>query len=110
MMLQQDKPQDYVISTGIAHSVREFAEIAFGFVGLDYKKYVKLDSELLRPAEVDHLLGDSSKARSELGWRPEVGFREMIEMMVEADLQRYSYGKLMDENRYSETKTKALSS
>ncbi|MCB0404910.1 MAG: GDP-mannose 4,6-dehydratase [Bdellovibrionales bacterium] len=111
MMLQQEKPQDYVISTGIAHSVREFAEIAFSFVGLDYKKYVKLDSELLRPAEVDHLLGDSSKARAELGWRPEVGFREMIEMMVEADLQRYSYGKLMDENRYSETKTqKVLSS
>src|SRR3954451_2292650 len=86
MMLQQDRPDDYVIATGISHSVRELVEIAFGRVRLDWQKYVRVDSSLLRPAEVDHLLGDPAKARAELGWEPSVDFKQLIEMMVDADL------------------------
>src|SRR3954469_9964597 len=86
LMLQQDRPDDYVIATGISHSVRELVEIAFGRVGLDWQKYVRVDSSLLRPAEVDHLLGDPAKARTELGWEPSVDFKQLIEMMVDADL------------------------
>jgi GDPmannose 4,6-dehydratase len=90
LMLQQDRPEDYVIATGISHSVRELIEIAFGRVGLDWQKHVRTDPALLRPAEVDHLLGDASKARTELGWSPSVNFRQLIEMMVDADLDRLS--------------------
>jgi GDPmannose 4,6-dehydratase len=88
LMLQQDKPDDYVIATGVAHSVRELIQIAFGRVGLDWQKYVRVDPALLRPAEVEHLLGDASKATTELGWTPLVGFKELVEMMVDADLAR----------------------
>src|SRR3954462_13269355 len=88
LMLQQDKPDDYVIATGISHSVRELIEIAFERVGLDWAKFVWQDPALLRPAEVDHLLGDSSKARKQLGWSPRVDFKQLIEMMVDADLER----------------------
>jgi GDPmannose 4,6-dehydratase len=88
-MLQQDEPTDYVVASGVAHSVRDVCELAFGHVGLDYRDHVTLDPSLIRPAEVDHLLGDSSKARSELGWEPKVGFDELIRTMVEADLERY---------------------
>jgi GDPmannose 4,6-dehydratase len=88
LMLQQDRPDDYVIATGVSHSVRELIEIAFARVGLDWQKHVRVDPALLRPAEVDHLLGDSTKARKELGWSPRVDFRELVEMMVDADLQR----------------------
>jgi GDPmannose 4,6-dehydratase len=88
LMLQQDKPDDYVISTGISHSVQELIEIAFGHVGLDWNKHVYRDPALLRPAEVEHLLGDASKARAELGWTPNVNFKQLIEMMVDADLDR----------------------
>jgi GDPmannose 4,6-dehydratase len=88
LMLQQDQPDDYVVATGIKHSVRELVEIAFARVGLDPEKYVKTDPALLRPAEVNHLCGDSGKARKKLGWRPKASFRELIEMMVDADLQR----------------------
>jgi len=88
LMLQQDKPDDYVIATGMSHSVRELIEIAFGRVGLDWEKYVRQDPSLLRPAEVERLLGDASKARSELGWTPSVNFKQLIEMMVDADLDR----------------------
>jgi GDPmannose 4,6-dehydratase len=88
LMLQQDKPDDYVIATGISHSVRELVEIAFGRVGLDWQKHVRTDPALLRPAEVDHLLGDASKARAELNWTPGVNFKQLIEMMVDADLER----------------------
>jgi GDPmannose 4,6-dehydratase len=88
LMLQQDTPDDYVISTGIAHSVRELVEIAFARVGLEYHKYVTIDPSLLRPAEVDHLLGDCSKANKQLGWTPTVDFKELIEMMVDADMKR----------------------
>ena len=87
MMLQQDHPDDYVIATGVSHSVRELLEIAFARVGLDWQKYVRVDPALLRPAEVDHLLGDPAKARAELGWTPSVDFKQLVEMMVDADLE-----------------------
>src|SRR5262252_3414283 len=88
LMLQQDHPDDYVVATGVSHSVRELIEIAFARVGLDWQTHVKVDPALLRPAEVEHLLGDASKARAELGWKPTVDFRQLVEMMVDADLQR----------------------
>jgi GDPmannose 4,6-dehydratase len=88
MMLQQDEPEDFVLATGEAHSVGEFADIAFRHVGLDPEEHVKTDPEFLRPAEVDHLVGDATKAREQLGWEPRVTFRELVEMMVEADLER----------------------
>jgi GDPmannose 4,6-dehydratase len=87
-MLQRDEPADYVIATGEPHSVREFAELAFAHVGLDWQRYVKTDPEFLRPAEVDHLVGDASKAKRDLGWEPRHTFRELVEMMVDADLER----------------------
>ena len=82
------QPDDYVIATGVSHSVRELVEIAFAHVGLDWQKYVRVDPALLRPAEVDHLIGDASKARRQLGWTPAVDFKQLIEMMVDADLER----------------------
>jgi len=93
LMVQQPQANDYVIATGVSHSVRQLVEIAFARVGLDWKKYVRIDQALIRPAEVEHLLGDSTKARTELGWQPKVSFRELIEMMVDADLQRLSSSK-----------------
>jgi GDPmannose 4,6-dehydratase len=92
LMLQQPQASDYVIATGVSHSVRQLIEIAFGRVGLDWQKYVRVDPALLRPAEVEHLLGDSTKARNELGWTPQVNFTQLIEMMVDADLERLSTG------------------
>ena len=90
MMLQQNQPDDYVISTGVSHSVRELVEIAFQHAGLDWQKHVRLDPALIRPAEVDHLIGDASKAKTQLGWAPSVDFRGLVEMMVDADLERLS--------------------
>jgi GDPmannose 4,6-dehydratase len=87
MMLQHREPGDYVIATGEAHSVRDFAALAFTRAGLDWQKYVRQDPRLARPAEVDHLIGDSSKARDVLGWRPEVSFEGLVDMMVDADLK-----------------------
>jgi len=87
MMMQRPEPKDYVVATGESHTVREFCELAFSHVGLDYDEYVKVDSKLLRPAEVYHLVGDSSKIQSELGWRPEVSFEQLVKMMVEHDLE-----------------------
>jgi GDPmannose 4,6-dehydratase len=87
-MLQQPEASDYVIATGIDHSVRDVCKIAFERVGLDYEKYVVVDTQLYRPAEVDQLLGDPSKARRELGWEPTVSFEELISMMADADLAR----------------------
>ncbi|MBI3811906.1 MAG: GDP-mannose 4,6-dehydratase [Nitrospirae bacterium] len=87
-MLQQEKADDYVIATGIKHSVRELVNLAFAHVGLDYKNFVVVDKAFLRPAEVDHLLGDATKARTQLGWKPKVSFEELIRMMVEADLEK----------------------
>jgi GDPmannose 4,6-dehydratase len=89
-MLQQESADDYVIATGESHSVRELVEIAFARVGLDWQKFVTLDPALIRPAEVDHLIGDASKARAELDWTPSVDFKGLVEMMVDADLARYS--------------------
>jgi GDPmannose 4,6-dehydratase len=88
LMLQQDRPDDFVIATGVSHSVRELLEIAFARAGLNWEDHVRVDPSLLRPAEVDHLLGDSTKARTELGWTPTVNFKQLIEMMVDADVQR----------------------
>ncbi len=87
-MLQQPKPDDYVIGTGETHTVRELCEVAFGHVGLDWKRYVKRDRQFARPAEVDVLQADPSKARRALGWTPRVTFRELVTMMVDADLER----------------------
>jgi GDPmannose 4,6-dehydratase len=88
LMLQQDRPDDYVIATGETHTVGELVETAFAHVGLDWKKYVVQDPGLVRPAEVDLLIGDASKARRILGWKPTVSFTELVRMMVDADLQR----------------------
>jgi len=87
-MLQQPEADDYVVATGEAHTVRELVEIAFAYVGLDWRQYVRADPALLRPAEVDTLIGDASKARRVLGWAPRVSFRGLVEMMVQADLER----------------------
>ncbi|HEX6089842.1 MAG TPA: GDP-mannose 4,6-dehydratase [Gemmatimonadales bacterium] len=87
-MLQQPEPRDYVIGTGISHSVRDLVEAAFSHVGLDWEKHVRVDPTFIRPAEVDVLTGDASKARTELGWSPKVSFRELVAMMVDADLAR----------------------
>jgi GDPmannose 4,6-dehydratase len=90
MMLQHDAPDNFVIGTGETHSVRELCEIAFGHAGLDYKEYVIQDERFYRPAEVDLLISDPSKARSVLGWEPAVNFKELVIMMVEADMERVS--------------------
>jgi GDPmannose 4,6-dehydratase len=87
LMLQQNKPDDYVIATGETHTVREFVELAFDHVGLDYKKYVEVDNALFRPAEVNVLLGDASKAQTVLGWKPKVSFKDLVTMMVDADIE-----------------------
>jgi GDPmannose 4,6-dehydratase len=96
LMLQQDDPRDYVISTGSTHAVKDFCDHAFARVGLDYKKYVGIDERFIRPAEVDLLMGDSSLAQKEMGWTPEVDFKGLVEMMVDADLKRW---KKQHENR-----------
>ena len=88
LMLQQDRPDDYVIATGASHSVRDLVEIAFAHAGLDWRAHVRTDPALLRPAEVDHLIGNPAKARAELGWRPGVDFEDLIRMMVDADVER----------------------
>jgi len=96
LMLQQNKPEDYVVATGETHTVREFLDLAFKRVGLDYKKYVKIDKKFLRPAEVDVLIGDASKIRKKLKWKPEVSFKELVNMMVDADLKLLSNMKKED--------------
>ncbi|MEX0867079.1 MAG: GDP-mannose 4,6-dehydratase [Pirellulales bacterium] len=88
MMLQHDTPDDYVIATGVKHSIHELVEIAFGHAGLDWQEHIETDPALLRPADVNTLCGDASKAKQELGWEPTVSFQQLIEMMVEADLER----------------------
>jgi GDPmannose 4,6-dehydratase len=85
LMLQQPEPDDYVVATGETHSVREFAELAFARAGLDYSDYVKPDPELYRPAEVNVLMGDASKARKTLGWKHRVGFEQLVREMVDTD-------------------------
>lgn len=90
MMLQQPLAEDYVIATGEQHTVREFAEVAFSCVGLDYRNYVAIDPQLLRPAEVETLLGDASKAKRELGWTSKISFKELVAEMVEADMKHFA--------------------
>jgi GDPmannose 4,6-dehydratase len=92
LMLQQPVPGDYVIATGETHSVREFAEMAFNMLGLDYREYVTIDRHLFRPAEVDVLQGDASCARQVLGWDYNLTFEDLVRGMVEADLKRHSPG------------------
>ena len=87
LMLQQDEPDDYVVGTGSTHSVRELCEVAFGYLGLDWRDHVVVDPKFLRPADVDFLVGDATKARTKLGWEPTVTFEELIQMMVDADLE-----------------------
>lgn len=87
LMLQQDVPEDFVIAMGETHSVREFLDLAFGHLDLDWKEFVKLDERYYRPTEVDILIGNASKAQEKLGWQPRVSFEELVVMMVEADLQ-----------------------
>ena len=93
LMLQQDKPDDYVVATGESHSVRELVELAFSHVGLDWQEFVVSDPKFYRPAEVDLLLADPSKGRRELGWSPRVDFAGLVAMMVDADLERLSPGR-----------------
>jgi GDPmannose 4,6-dehydratase len=88
LMLQQDQAEDFVIATGMEHSVQECVDVAFAHAELDPQEYVRVDPRNLRPAEVDHLVGDASKARRQLGWAPRTSFKELIEMMVDADLER----------------------
>jgi GDPmannose 4,6-dehydratase len=87
LMLQQDKPDDFVIATGETHSVQEFCELAFGHVGLDYREYIELDKRYLRPAEVDILIGDPTKAKTVLGWEPKTKFKDLVTLMVDADVR-----------------------
>ena len=88
-MLQQETPGEFVIATGVSHSVQDLVQTAFSHVGLEWQEYVRTDPRFLRPAEVDHLIGDSSRARAELGWQPNVDFKTLITMMVDADLERH---------------------
>jgi GDPmannose 4,6-dehydratase len=96
-MLQQAEPDDYVVATGETHSVREFLEVAFSHVGLDWKKYVEIDPRYYRPAEVDLLIGDPSKAIKKLGWQPKTKFEDLTKLMVDADvelLRRHRHGEI----------------
>jgi GDPmannose 4,6-dehydratase len=94
LMLQQDKADDYVIATGVTHSVQQLVEVAFNYVGLDWKQYVRTDPALIRPAEVDLLIGDATKGKTALKWEPTVNFEQLIGMMVEADLERVRQGQV----------------
>lgn len=96
LMLQQDKPDDYVVATGQTHTVQRLVEVAFGAADLDWKKYVVIDPALVRPAEVDLLIGDPAKAKKQLGWEPKITFEQMIERMVKADIDRLKGGNTAD--------------
>ncbi len=98
LMLQTDEPDDYVIATGESHSVREFLEEVFGYLELDWEKYVEIDQRYLRPSEVDTLCGDASKAKKELGWKPKVTFKELARMMTDADMQLAKNEKIIKEH------------
>jgi GDPmannose 4,6-dehydratase len=95
LMLQQDQPDDYVVATGEAHSVQRLVEVAFAHAGLDWEKHVITDPRFLRPAEVDHLIGNSAKAKKKLGWKPEVSFEQLVQMMVDADIKRLEAGQIV---------------
>ena len=95
LMLQQDEAADYVVATGEAHSVKTLVEIAFAHAGLEWQKYVVTDPRFLRPAEVDHLIGNPAKAKEKLGWQPEITFTQLVQMMVDADLARLQAGQIV---------------
>jgi GDPmannose 4,6-dehydratase len=99
LMLQQDKPDDYVIATGECHSVREFVEEAFGYLGLDWNKYIEIDPRYYRPSEVDILQGDAGKAEKILNWKPKVTFQELVRMMVDTDMQSAEKSKLIKDHQ-----------
>ena len=99
LMLQQDKPDDYVVATGESHSVKEFLEEVFGYLDLDWHQYVQIDPRYFRPSEVDHLQGDASKARTVLKWQPKVTFKELARMMADADLKIAQYQKIIKEHQ-----------
>lgn len=103
LMLQQEKPDDYVVATGEAHSVKEFVELAFDYAGLDWQKYVELDPRYLRPTEVDYLLGDPTKSRNALNWQPKTSFKGLVTMMVEHDLELARGEAAMHEAGFSAT-------
>ncbi|KAM3268852.1 GDP-mannose 4,6 dehydratase 1 [Capsicum chacoense] len=100
MMLQQDKPDDYVVATEESHTVEEFLEVAFGYVGLNWSDHVVIDRRYFRPAEVDNLKGDSSKARKVLGWKPKVGFKELVKRMVDEDVELAKREKVLVDAGY----------
>ena len=108
LILQQAKPDDYVIATGETHSVREFAGKVFHKLGLNYKEYVAMDERYLRPTEVDVLLGDSTKARETIGWRPKVTFDQLIDMMIKADLELSSREKTLLDAGYKNVKNRII--
>jgi GDPmannose 4,6-dehydratase len=101
LMLQQEKPDDYVVATGETHSIREFLDLAFGHANIDWKKHVEIDPRYYRPAEVDILMGDYSKAKKKLGWEPKTKFPELVKLMVEADM------KLLKDHREGRIKVTA---
>jgi GDPmannose 4,6-dehydratase len=109
LMLQQDKPDDYVIATGETHSVREFAQTVFGKLGLDYEKHVAVDLRYFRPTEVDVLLGDASKAKKALGWQPRVSFDQLVDMMIAADLESAKKEKTLVDAGFSCANTERIS-
>jgi GDPmannose 4,6-dehydratase len=99
MMLQQDQADDYVIATGVSHSVKQLVEIAFDHAGLEWEKYVRIDPAFMRPAEVDHLIGDATKAKRDLGWEPTVRFERLVAMMVDEDLARLKLRPVLGHER-----------
>jgi GDPmannose 4,6-dehydratase len=101
LMLQQDEPDDFVIATGETHSVREFAEMVFHKLGLDYKKHVVIDPKYFRPTEVDVLLGDATKAGKKLGWKPRIRFDQLIDMMIECDMELANKEKTLRDAGYA---------
>lgn len=109
LMLQQDKPDDYVIATGETHSVREFAQTVFNKLGLDYEKHVAVDPRYFRPTEVDVLLGDASKAKKALGWQPRVSFDQLVDMMIAADLESAKKEKTLVDAGFSCANTERIS-
>ena len=98
MMMQHDKPDDWVLATGETHTVREFAEAAFKEVGLDYQEFVQISEKYFRPNEVNHLLGDYSKAKKSLGWEPKTSFNDLVKMMVEHDIEEAQKRKVLIDN------------
>ena len=106
-MLQQDQPDDYVVATGTAYSVQQFAENVFASLGLDWEKHVRIDPRYFRPAEVDLLLGDASKARQKLGWSPKVSFEELVRMMVDHDWELAKEERVLADHRAKGNGTKA---